>query len=474
MERRVDVLEYHYNDALWFALLAFKLSVLSFYIGVLIYSLPIPWSPLKRWAPKLIGDGIIGSALSIGFAVFIYGAFHLGLLLGVTWETFLVWILEQISLVMAIQAAVKALILAYEKLTAIGIVFTKLLVAAEFLDKAIPVIIGVLSLMASFAYIILVAGGKILGLGLALYTAPFGVTRAVGSWLIAFYIVFMIGLPLYPVFLGLISGAIEPGELNDGVAVINVSGASGPLQWGVVEFLDIEGNLVAGYEVLNGVAVASDKTMPLVVVPGSASYLRIKYMDAYFIPENASITGRNVFESLNIELPWVTWNPHQGVLLYSTEPAASFEAGLERVKARYSIEGRGYIELAVLDGCTAGYFVEEAPSDARIEERSFTFAGVRGKGYRLVLPSGGEVTIEAWIEECEWTDARGAAKDYPDYLGRKTIYETISKYWDPEYIASLIIVYLVAPSAYVAMLFGATAGVAKVLGGSWRIPFRIK
>lgn len=469
-----ELIDYHYSDALGYALLAFKLSVLSFYLGALIYALPLPWTPLKKWAPRLIGDGIVGATISIGFAVFIYGAIGLGLLLGVSWESFLVWVIEQISLIMTIQAAVKTLMVAYEKLAAFGFAFPKLLVAAEFLDKTIPVIIGVLTLMASFAYIILVAGGKILGLGLALYTAPFGVTRSVGSWLIAFYLVFMVGLPLYPLFLGLISGAVDPGELRDGAAVVNVSTASGPLQWGVVEFVDSSGKVIAGYEVLGGVAVTDNRSLPLVVVPEDAAYVRVAYMDAVFTPEGASLDRRPFFGSINIQLPWITWNPHQGVALYATEPAVSFDASPDRVRARYTLEPGGYIKLAALEGCKVSFRVVEAPRDAIVEQRSFEFAGMEGKAYKVALPSGGEAVVEAEVEECNWTSARGAAKGYPDYYTRKTVYEAVSKYWDPEYIASLLIVYLVAPSAYIAMLFGATAGVAKVLGGSWSIPLRIK
>jgi len=469
-----DLLEYHYGDALGFALLAFKLSVLSFYLGVLIYALPIPWAPLKRWAPRLIGEGILGAALSLGFAVFIYGTFRLGLMLGASWDSFLVWVLEQIGLIMAIQGAIKALLLAYNKLAGVGLIFPKLLAAAEFLDKTIPVILGVLMLMASFTYILLVAGGKLLGLGLALYTAPFGVTRAVGSWLIAFYIVFMIGLPLYPLFLGLISGAIEPGEPGDGVAVVNVSGQSGPLQWGVVEFVGRDGRILAGYEIINGVALSGEANMPLVVVPEEASYVRVRYMDAIFTPENAGLDGKARFEAINIELPWATWNPHQGVLLYATQPAASFEAGPERVKARYLLGPGDYVELAVLEGCVVDYRLLEAPPNTASETREFSFAGLKGRGYRFTPPNGGEIVLEARLEECTWSGARGAAKDYPNYYERRLAYEAIAKYWDPEYIASLIIVYLVAPSAYIAMLFGATAGLAKVLGGSWKIPLRLK
>ncbi len=464
----------HYVEALSFALLAFKLSMLSFYLGVLIYALPLPWAPLKRWAPRLIGDGVMGAALSVGFALIIYGVAAFGQALGVTWDTFLVWVAEQLSLIIAIKGAIKALIFAYEKLAAFGIVFPKLLAAAEFLDRVIPVIMGVLALMLSFAYIILLAGGKVLGLGLALYAAPFGVTRAVGAWLIAYYIVFMIGLPLYPLFLGLITGVVKPLDASEGAAVVNVVGASGPLQWGVLELVNRDGKIIAGFEVLNGIAVVGAGVPPVIPLPEDTAYARIRYMDAIFTPPNAAIERSPIITSVTLEVPWATWNPHQGVLLYATRPAESYEAGPERVRARYSLEPEGYVELALLEGCKASLNVLEAPVDARLEKRNFKFAGMEGKGYRLVLPGGGETVVEAVIEGCTWNRAEGAAKDYPDYQLRKTIYQTISKYWNPDYIVSIVVVYLVAPSAYMAMLFGATAGLAKVLGGSWRIPLRLK
>lgn len=464
----------HYVEALSFALLAFKLSMLSFYLGVLIYALPLPWAPLKRWAPRLIGDGIMGAALSVGFALIIYGVAAFGKAIGVTWDTFVVWVAEQLSLILAIKGAIKALILAYEKLAAFGIVFPKLLAAAEFLDKVIPVIMGVLALMLSFAYLILLAGGKILGLGLALYTAPFGITRAVGAWLIAYYMVFVIGLPLYPLFLGLITGVVEPLDATEGAAIVNVVGASGPIQWGVLELVNREGEVIAGFEVLDGIAVVGAGVPPVIPLPEDAAYARVRYMDAIFTPPNAAIERSPVISSVTLEVPWATWNPHQGVLLYATSPAESYEAGPERARARYSLEPGGYVELAVLEGCNASFNVLEAPADAKLNTTEFKFAGMKGVGYRLTLPSGGEAVVEAVLEGCSWSRAEGAARGYPDYQLRKTVYQAVSKYWDPDYIVSIVIVYLVAPSAYIAMLFGATAGLARVLGGSWKIPLRLK
>ena len=46
---------------------AFALSVLTYYLGVLIYAIPIPWYGIKRWAPLLIFDGLLAASLTLFF-----------------------------------------------------------------------------------------------------------------------------------------------------------------------------------------------------------------------------------------------------------------------------------------------------------------------------------------------------------------------------------------------------------------------
>ena len=73
-------------------IIGYKLSLLTFSIGVLIYALPIPWSGLKSWGPRLIWDSIAATILLSLFYFLIKISNKIPLYLGGSWSYFEAWL----------------------------------------------------------------------------------------------------------------------------------------------------------------------------------------------------------------------------------------------------------------------------------------------------------------------------------------------------------------------------------------------
>jgi len=86
--------------------LAYDLAMLSFFIGVLIYALPIPWYPLKRWAPRLMVDSIIAAILAISFYTLLDVSNFIARILGGSWELFYKWLKTSIGVMIGLKTLV--------------------------------------------------------------------------------------------------------------------------------------------------------------------------------------------------------------------------------------------------------------------------------------------------------------------------------------------------------------------------------
>ena len=79
-------------NATEFLLIGQSLAVLTYTIGVLLYSLPIPVSGLKRWAPRLVSDGIYALVLVTAYNVIVTAANELQSQLTGSWTSYIDWI----------------------------------------------------------------------------------------------------------------------------------------------------------------------------------------------------------------------------------------------------------------------------------------------------------------------------------------------------------------------------------------------
>ena len=472
-----ELFENHLFDAAPYALLALKLAVLSLHIGVLIYALPLPIPQVKKWAPRLIEEAIIVGVLALSFHVILLSVRILGASIGATWEALNAWILEQVTLVAALYSfsmVIDMVLESVEGIPVLSALISKYPIIKIALQKlsvfivntAAPVILGGLYLIGAIYLLLYLHGGKIFGLGLALYAVPFGAARSVGAWLLALYIVFMIGLPFLPIFLNVFAGIpITQAPEGYSIATARMEGLTGPVQWGVLQLLDSNGSVLTEYNVYAGRAYSEALASGLIVVPREAVKARLDYMGLLIEPSNPRIPDTPVY-GLTLYFPLVVWNPHPGVLVYSTREPSAVESG--RDSAVVEVEGPSTVVVVAAAGCGISSRAEGGGVES--EALSYDWRGVPVAGVAYTVHEGSKATLTVEFGGCSWEEVkRDLARENVD-LG--DAYNIIEKYFSPEFYASLLLYYLVLPSAYIAMLLGITAGVARVLGGGWSLPIK--
>ncbi|MET1100927.1 MAG: carboxypeptidase-like regulatory domain-containing protein [Pyrodictiaceae archaeon] len=184
-------------DVLWLSekltYLAMSLSVLTYYIGILLIALPVPMYSVKKWGYTLIEDGLV-SALLIMLTGFILSTInYLSTLLGASKNVFMDFVMlkeDEILLVLVTLRGIASLL----GLASLGFV-------SAFFTPIISITTMSISLLTALTVIAVLAfnyAGFFISLGSMLYALPFRIGRTAGATLIAFTVVFNIGLPLLP------------------------------------------------------------------------------------------------------------------------------------------------------------------------------------------------------------------------------------------------------------------------------------
>lgn len=198
---------------MYLLIVAYYLSILTFYIGTLIYALPIPLTGLKRWAPRLITDAFYVMALLFSLSSITALTNIIQGVLGGDWNFFLSYIKAAI--------AGRAYIL-----VSLGLL-RDLLAKTVFLSGIARLISMVINSIAASLYMLLIMYSlsvfvkysfwTLLSLGLALMAIPFRISRGAGAFLIAFALVFNSALPLYLQF---VKTLIFPASPNIGEFIV--------------------------------------------------------------------------------------------------------------------------------------------------------------------------------------------------------------------------------------------------------------
>ena len=232
--------------------IAFSLAVLTYYVGVLIYSIPIPWYGLKRWAPMLIVDGIIVSGLVLFFNNIILLVDYIYNLLGASWDNYL-------SHMKSLWAMLFSLILFIEMFLTI---LTKMPLRIYLFSSILHTFKSILSyglliitLLIILSIVVKTLLPKLVALSILLYSIPFRIARTAGASLLAFAIVFYIGLPLMPYFtLMLALPESTPESFNTlidyGVAyprILIKSLHDDPIPFAILNVYNDNGELIARY-----------------------------------------------------------------------------------------------------------------------------------------------------------------------------------------------------------------------------------
>ncbi len=189
-----------------FLVLAYSLAILTYYLGALIYLLPIPLWSIKKWAPALIYDSFAVTILVLFFTSIVEFISHFGSMFGVSWDVYFNWLINR---TLTLSSFISLLIGASLAISYTG---GKALVSS-FLGPITSIATYTLIIMEFFFVLGLVFKeyfAKILALGILLYAIPFRIARSAGASLIALSIVFTIALPFLPSFVA----AMSMGEEN--------------------------------------------------------------------------------------------------------------------------------------------------------------------------------------------------------------------------------------------------------------------
>lgn len=222
--------------------LAFYLSVLSYCIGVVLKGLPVPFLSLKRLGRSLVSDGVFSATLVFSYNLILLSLEYVGSVLGVNWVAFNSWLTERLLILTNFLAVLRALGIALERL---GLGF----VASNFLGPVTRLVVACYtSLLFILAISTIIMGGfkALFALGLALHAVPFRLTRSAGATILAFSMVFVVGVPLMPSFLSIVLTGVQPPlEYTEPVCTANIT---------LVDVVDtrIGPAVIEGYDIQTG------------------------------------------------------------------------------------------------------------------------------------------------------------------------------------------------------------------------------
>ena len=174
-------------------LIAYYLAILTFYLGVLIYSLPIPLSGLKRWAPRLIADAFYIMILLFCISSVVRFSEVLQSLLGGNWVFFLSYMKASIffrSQLLIFLGCVNGIISKLKFLSG----FTRII---SMIMGSVSASLYAFTIMYAISTLVRYSFWTLIMLGLALMAIPFRIARRAGAFLISFALVFNTALPLY-------------------------------------------------------------------------------------------------------------------------------------------------------------------------------------------------------------------------------------------------------------------------------------
>ncbi|MCS7107997.1 MAG: carboxypeptidase-like regulatory domain-containing protein [Sulfolobales archaeon] len=176
-------------------LMAFNLSILTYDLGVVLYSLPIPIKSLKRWGINLIIDGISTSVLISCFTLMLSLTNVLQNLLNADWSTYFTWIGGRVAMIFSALSAL-TYVSGLLKNPYISLLSSPIGIVAGYLSAALSAL-RLLTFLGSF---ILNYHRHLVVLGIVLYSLPMRLGKNAGAYLIAMSLVLYVGLPLMPVF----------------------------------------------------------------------------------------------------------------------------------------------------------------------------------------------------------------------------------------------------------------------------------
>lgn len=451
--------------------LGYKLSLLTFSLGALIYALPIPWKGLKIWGPRLVWDSIATMVLISLYYILVMLSNKLPIILGGSWSYFISWLR---SLILFATSLKELVILAYAATRALSPLkaLSSLLWPIDRLSNVLWIFLATiygLSVFVKNYYYLLI------GLGLTLYSIPFRLGRNAGAWLIAFAIVFNAGLPLLPVFLSeFYSSTHEEGIspiINYGLIYtqINITDLSKkPMNYGIVTFYTTrndQSTLVGRYIVSHTGLLQSSFSGTYIPLPSKTplySYINIDSIEIPLYPFPLTTTylkNRGNGYLANLLSRNIIW--HQGALIVISNASKINILKSDNNSVYFNVNNSNYfVEIRAPKECE--YNINVNGRIEQINEGTWYWLGIRGNSKVLFIKGYSFIKILA-KNTCQMNPKYPKIFDYyVNFLGDGI-------FLDINFARSVILLFLTLPLIYLFILFSIAYALARLIGGKERI-----
>ena len=441
--------------------LALELSLLTFYIGVLIYALPIPLRGVKRWGGTLLRDSITSYAMALSILSVLGFSNYVARLLGGSWQYLNMWLSQGLSLVTSLKVVLTAL---SSLLSRVPVASAARALIGPFNDALTADLLFLIT-VAAIEAMVRYAGTLIAFIGLVLYSLPFRIGREAGAWFIAFTIVFSVGLQAMPAFISTVASAppvnMTSEAMDLGVELVSASVRSSygtPIGPAVLSVYVSQGGsltLVGRYPVNStgrayGLEPYEDGMIAIPSTVPVYTYIDVDGVDSPLEPYPVS----NASENLTLTSPYIIYSAPYDVIAVTNQPANVTVIGSARSAVIVgSIGEGGVLEVRWPSTCNVTVL-----SNVSTASGSWSWYGVSGEYVSIEGPSTFLLRLSAG--SCRVPKLKGVS--YEDYLAQ---FLSNAPPISPNIIEDFIIYYFTVPLMYFAVLTSITYAVARLLGG---------
>ncbi|MEM1685727.1 MAG: hypothetical protein QXO93_02120 [Acidilobaceae archaeon] len=452
-------------DISYMALLAIKLSILTFYLGVLIYSLPIPIRSIKKWGPELIWDSMLALLIVLLYSVLYEASFRLASLLGGSKALFINWYGNSVATALSIKV-ITSILQSFPS----SLVFSNVISALVIpFDRIATLTIIFLTTLGGIGELVFVYGIPLMVIGVVLFSLPFKIARSAGAWLISFILVFTIGLQLLPVFILNIASYPNIDVENQDyklVAIRVVSNLEHPASNGILILKRPDSSIVASYVISSdGYAKSKYANHIFIAVPSNTLYPYLEYSGVLLplYPNPINIGDYKGGDTITLKSPHTIIFKNPLILVYTTSSTYNILESGDSYNIVVWLNAGDYIEARVPGSC-----INNVNSNSSIKSYEWEWRGVKGSAYRIEASQPSHYAMNITVSSC--TPVSLHYGDTIDYID--TVIGSLS-FFDINILKAFILYYLTIPAIYVFILFLITSGIASLLGGKGRIPIKV-
>ena len=461
--------------------LAYFLSILTYYIGVMILALPIPIYGLKRWSYTLMKDSILSMGLVLLYTALIQYSEQISSMIGADWDSYYQWL---DSMIMILDRQRTILLIIYGALKTLSMSY----VLGDLLGPILRMIsynlIGVYTYKL-FGFFVQNYSTILLVLGIFLISIPFRIGRSAGAWMIAFSLVMYTALPAMPLFVS--SFPLPEGGWNRNGEVLGIAypqvrvGTYHTKQVmlnGILEayYYNSTSNsyeLISRYKVINGVA---DAAKPDRGLPGLTDFLTYFIVDGIvFSLDPFPVSPNNYeFENGTLDLQLISQNllcALQGnTIVYrgNTNVLYNMSCSVNTLQLQLELTPQSYIEIRIPS--TVDYQIDYS-GNAQVESGEWSWNTLEGIYIRFY--NNGNFTVQEQISLSTTGNSQSISVDeyyyLRDYLG-------LDLYSLHYVITNIFFRLVLLPLLYILILTLIVSNVAYLIAGrylGYRLPTRL-